>query len=65
MILFYPQVAKIGVKRYRITDTFSDAVLKHLEIMLAAFCFLYVDDLQAVSFGDDLCLQRMAFFFPE
>jgi hypothetical protein len=33
--------------------------------MFAAFRFLYVDDLKAVPFYDNLRLQGVAFFLPE
>ena len=65
MVLVYSQISEIGVKRNRITDVFPDGVFKHLEIMLAAFGFLHVDDLQAVPLNDGLRLQRVPFFLPE
>jgi hypothetical protein len=63
MVLLYSQVPKISVKRNRTADVFPDGVFIHLEIMLAAFGFLYVDDLQAVPLNDGLRLQRVPFFF--
>ena len=63
MVFFYSQVSKVGVKGYRIADTFSDSIFIHLEIMLAAFGFLYVDDEQTAPLNDDLRLQRVPFFF--
>jgi hypothetical protein len=65
MVFVYSQVSKIGVKRNRTTDAFPDGIFIHFEIMLAAFGFLHVDDLQAVPLNDDLRLQRMSLFFPE
>jgi hypothetical protein len=65
MICFYPKVSKIGVKRYRIADAFSYGIFIYLEIMFAAFGFLYVDDFPGVPLNDDLALQRMALFSPE
>ncbi|GHT69860.1 hypothetical protein FACS1894110_20170 [Spirochaetia bacterium] len=64
MILFYPKVSKISIKRYRIADSTPDTVLIHLEIMLATFGLLHIDDLQRVPLNDDLRLQRVAFFSP-
>ena len=63
MVSFYPLVSKISVKGYRITDTFSYCFFIYLEIMLAAFGFLYIDDAQTAPLNDDLRLQRMPFFF--
>jgi hypothetical protein len=60
---FYPQVSKVGIKRYRIADRTPDAVLIHLEVMLAAFCFLYIKYFRGVSFNDYLGLERMTLFF--
>ena len=63
MVLTYSQIPKVSVKRSRTADAFPDGILIHLEIMLIAFGFLYVDDLQAVPLNDDLCLQRVPLFF--
>jgi hypothetical protein len=62
MVFFYSLVPAVGVKRYRIADAFPNRLLKHLEIMFAAFGFLCVNDLPAVPFNDDLRLQRVTFF---
>ena len=48
--------------RNRTADIFTDSIFKHLEIMLTAFGFLYVDDLQTVPLNNDLRLQRVLFF---
>jgi hypothetical protein len=56
MVLFYSLVSKIGVKRKRITDASPNRIFIYLEIMLAAFGFLYIYDAQAVSLNDDLRL---------
>jgi hypothetical protein len=45
MVLGYPLVSKIGIKRYRIADAFPYGVFIYLEIMFAACGFLYIDDL--------------------
>jgi hypothetical protein len=65
MVLPYPQVSKIGVKRDRIAHVFPDRVFIYLEIMLAALGFLRVNDSPAVPLNDCPGLQRMALFFPE
>jgi hypothetical protein len=65
MVCFYPKVSPIRIKRYRIADRASDAVLIHLEIMLAALGLLNIQYLPGVPLDDDLGLQRMALFFPE
>jgi hypothetical protein len=64
MVFCYPLVSKISVKRDRTANAFPYGVFIHLKIMLAAFGFLYVDDLQTAPLNDDLCLQRVPFFFP-
>ena len=63
MVFFYSKISKISVKRYRIADAFPYCFFIYLEIMFAAFGFLYVDNLQAVPLNDDLRLQRVPFFF--
>jgi hypothetical protein len=63
MIFFYLLVSKISVKRNRITDAFPYCFFIYLEIMLAAFGFLYNDGLQTVPLNDDLRLQCAPFFF--
>jgi hypothetical protein len=65
VVFFYPMVSGIGVNRYRIADALPNRIFKYFEIMLAAFGFLYVNDLTAVPLNYDLRLQRMPFFFPE
>jgi hypothetical protein len=65
MIFFYPKVSKIGVKRYRITDAIPYCFFIYLEIMLATFGFLYVNDFLTVPLDYYLCLQCVALFFPE
>jgi hypothetical protein len=65
MICSYPKVSKIGVKGYRFADPFSNRIFIYLEIMLAAFPFLYVYDFQSIPLYYNLRLQRMALFFPE
>jgi hypothetical protein len=65
MILLYPLVSEIGVKRDRIAYVFPNRIFIHLEIMFAAFGFLYVNDFPAVPLNDYLGLQRVALFFPE
>jgi len=55
MIVFYSQVSKISVKWNRITDGFSNGIFINLKIMLAAFCFLRVNDLLAVPLYYYLC----------
>ncbi|MDR0689401.1 MAG: hypothetical protein LBG08_03915 [Spirochaetaceae bacterium] len=50
-------------RRNRIADAFSYGVFIYLEIMLAAFGFLYVDDLQTAPLNDDLPLHSVPFFF--
>jgi hypothetical protein len=64
MLFFYPLVSTVSVKRYRIADAFSYGVFIYLEIMFAAFGFLYVNDFLSVPLNDDLGLQRMALFSP-
>jgi hypothetical protein len=64
MVFFYPKIPKIGVKRYSIADPLSYRFFIYLEIMFAAFGFLYVDDFQTVPLDYYLGLQRMALFFP-
>jgi hypothetical protein len=54
MILFYPQVSKIGIKRYGIANGFSNSIFVNLKIMFTAFRFLYVNDLEAVPLYYDL-----------
>jgi hypothetical protein len=56
MVFVYSQISKVSIKRNRIADVFPDGIFIHLEIMLAAFGFLHVDDLQAVPLNDDLRL---------
>jgi hypothetical protein len=63
MVFFYSPVSKISVKRNRITDAFPYCFFIYLEIMLAAFGFLYIDDLQTVPLNYDLSLQCVPFFF--
>ena len=65
MVLFYLQVSKIGIKGYRIADTFSNTIFIYLKIMLATFGFLYVDDMQTIPLKYDLCLLRVCRFSPE
>ena len=65
MVFVYPNVPKISVKRNRIAYAFSYGVFIHLEVMFAAFGFLYVKDFQTAPLNYDLRLQRMPFFFPE
>jgi hypothetical protein len=55
MIFFYSQVSKISIKGNRIAYGFSNGILINLKIMLAAFCFLYVNDLLAVTLYYYLC----------
>ena len=63
MVFFYPQVSKISVKGYRFADAFSNGIFIHLEIMFAAFGFLYINDAPTAPLNDDLRLQRVPFFF--
>jgi hypothetical protein len=63
MVAFYPQVSKIGVKRNRIADVFSNRIFIYLEVMFAAFGFLYVDNLLTVPLNNDLRFQGVPFFF--
>jgi hypothetical protein len=63
MVCFYSQVSKTGVKGYRIADAFSNSIVIYREIMIAAFGFLYVDDLQGTPLKYDLRLQGVPFFF--
>jgi hypothetical protein len=65
MIFFYPKISKVGVKRYRIADRTPDALLIHLEVMLAAFGLLCIQYFQGVSLQYYLRLQRVTLFFPE
>jgi hypothetical protein len=65
MVFFYPQVSKVGVKRYRIADVFSHGIFIHLEVMLAAFGLLCIYYFLSVPLNDYLRLQRMTLFFPE
>jgi hypothetical protein len=65
MVFFYPKIAKICVKRYRIADAFSYGVFIYLEIMFTAFGFLYINDFMTVPLNYDLALQRVPLFFPE
>jgi hypothetical protein len=58
-------VSGISVNRYRIAYAFPNRIFKYLEIMLAAFGFPYVNDLQAVPLNYDPRLQCMSFFSPE
>ena len=55
MVLFYPQISEISVKGYRIADAFPNGIFIYLEIMLAAFGFLYVDNFQSAPLNDNLC----------
>jgi hypothetical protein len=64
MVCFYPLVSTISVKGNRIADVFPYSIVIYLKIMLAAFGFLYVDDLQGTPLNDDLRPQRVP-FFPE
>jgi hypothetical protein len=64
MEALYPQISQIRVKRYRIADRTPDAVLIHLEVMLAAFGLLNIQYFPGVSLNYCLCLQRVPFFFP-
>jgi hypothetical protein len=65
MVCFYPKVSKISVNWYRIADVCSHSVFIYLEIMFAAFGFLYVNDFQIVPLDYNPGFQRMALFFPE
>jgi hypothetical protein len=65
MVPFYPQIAKVRVKRYRIADQTADGILIHLKVMLTAFGLLNIQDFQGVPLYDNLGLQRMTLFFPE
>jgi hypothetical protein len=64
MELFYPKVSTISVKRYRIAQRTPDAVLIHLEVMLAAFGLVCVKYFCGVPLNDGLGLACGA-FFPE
>lgn len=65
MIPSYPHVSEVGVKRNGITDGLADGILKNLEIMLAAFCFLRVNYLKTVPLHYNLRFYRVPFFLPE
>ena len=65
MILFYPEVSEIGVKRNGITDRFSNSVFIYFKIVFAAFCFMYVNNLKTAPLYYDLRFYGVAFFLPE
>ena len=65
MILTYSHVSKIGIKRNRIADGFSNGIFENHKIMFAAFCFLHVNDLTAVPLYNNLRFYGVAFFLPE
>lgn len=65
MLFRYSLVSKIGIKRNRIAYGFSNGIFIYLKIMLPAFGFLYINDVQSVPLNDDLCLQSVPLFFPE
>jgi hypothetical protein len=54
MIFFYPLVSKICLKHNGNADRFPYGVFVDRKIMLAAFCFFYINDLKTLLLYYDL-----------
>lgn len=65
MVVRYPLVSKIGVNRDGIAHRFPYRLFVQLKIMLAAFRFLHVNNLQAAPLNYYLRFYRVPFFLPE
>ncbi|GHU22764.1 hypothetical protein FACS1894172_05160 [Spirochaetia bacterium] len=62
MQLLYSKIPKIGVYADRLVNRFPDDAFIHLEVMFAAFGFLYINDSLALLLDDYLRLYRMPLF---